>query len=115
MAAPAAMALWDPQALRTALVELADNPEGRDAARIANMEDVAAASAAESPKSAPGEQHQPFWAKLRLELDTGKGTLVAFRNGERLSRHITGLQSHTLHAFVEFVGKGDKVRLHVES
>ena len=33
------------------------------------MEDVAAASAAESPKSAPGEQHQPFWAKLRLELD----------------------------------------------
>ena len=69
MAAPAAMALWDTQALRTALVELADNPEGRDAARIANMEDVAAASAAESPKSAPGEQHQPFWAKLRLELD----------------------------------------------
>ena len=68
MAAPAAMALWDTQALRTALVELADNPEGRDAARIANME-VAAASAAESPKSAPGEQHQPFWAKLRLELD----------------------------------------------
>ena len=52
--------------------------------------------------------------KYRLELDTGKGTLVAYKNGTRLSGHITGLGGQTLHAFVDMETIGDKVRLVAE-
>ena len=49
--------------------------------------------------------------KLRLELDTDKGTLVAYKNGTRLPGHITGLAGRELHAFVGLYNKGDKLRV----
>ena len=49
--------------------------------------------------------------KMRLELDTGKGTLVAYKNGTRLPGHITGLAGRELHVIVDLAYKGDKVRV----
>ena len=49
--------------------------------------------------------------KMQLELDTDKGTLVAYKGGVRLSQHITGLQGRALCAFVTLHCNGDRLRI----
>ena len=48
---------------------------------------------------------------VRLELDTRKGTLAAWRNGTRLASRFSGLRGRTLRAYVEIADEGGSVHL----
>ena len=61
------MELWDTQKLRDALHVLADDPAVREAARLSHLQGLI--EYVDADQSPVARRRQPFWAKLRIEID----------------------------------------------
>ena len=72
---PSLMELWDTQKLRDALHVLADDPAVREAARLSHLQGLI--ECVDADQSPVARRRQPFWAKLRVEIDH---TITTTRN-----------------------------------